>query len=436
MYAADSQTDSRITPIGRTDWRNSNQPFGIKDADRLGHLYCIGKTGTGKSTLLLNMAISDVERGKGLCVIDPHGDLAETILHYVPERRIRDVIYFNAADEDYAIAFNPLAGVRQNEYSLVASAIVGTFKKVWADSWGPRLEHILRHAVISLLHYPTGTLLDIQRLLTDPVFRSIVLAYVSDTAVLSFWRNEFEKYAPGMRSEVIAPILNKTGILAASPILRGIVGRPKSSFQMKDVLDSSKILICNLAKGRIGEDVSAFLGAMILTAIQSAAFSRAQGNRTPFYIYVDEMQSFVTLSFVDVLAEARKYGLSLFMAHQYIEQLDERIRSAVFGNVGTLISFRVGAADAEYLAREFHPLFKEDDLVNLPRYSMYLKLMIDGATSKPFSATTLQIKTAEVSYKQGVIDSSRKAYATGHSGTHQPDTERSPADFEPGSLFG
>lgn len=413
---------SSLTPIGITDWRNQHQRFGIEDHDRLGHMYCIGKTGTGKSTLLLNMAISDIERGNGLCIIDPHGDIAEIILNYVPESRINDVIYFNATDQEHQIGFNPLHNIRPNEYNLVTSSLISTFKKIWADSWGPRLEHILRFSLLTLLHSPHATILDIQPLLTNTYFRNGVLRYVTDTGIRAFWEDEYDKYPPALKSEAIAPVLNKMGVFLASMPLRTIVGQERRSFNMQEVLDQRKILICNVSKGVIGEEASALLGSMILTAIQSAALFRAsydQSKRIPFYMYVDEMHSFVTLSFADILAESRKYGLALFLTHQYIDQLNETIRSAIFGNVGTLISFRIGAEDAIYIAKEFHPVFKQDDLVNLPKYSMYLKLMIDGATSKPFSAITLPIQPYRDSHKNMIIELSRKTY-----GKHRDDVEK------------
>jgi hypothetical protein len=334
-------------------------------------------------------------------------------LNYIPKRRIDDVIYFNATDIEYPIGFNLLHAVHLNNHNLVTSSLISTFKKIWADSWGPRLEHIMRFSLLTLLRYPKATLLDIQPLLTDAYFRNGVLNYVTDQAILNFWKNEFDKYPPALKSEAIAPILNKTGLLIASLPLRNIVGQECRSFSMQEVLDKSKILICNLSKGKIGEEASALLGSMILTAIQSATLFRASykpNKRVPFYLYVDEMQSFITLSFADILAEARKYGLSLFLAHQYIEQLDEKIRSAVFGNVGTLISFRLGAVDAEYLAKEFHPIFKEDDLISLSRYSMYLKLMIDGATSKPFSAITNHLPEYIHTFKKEIIAISQSQY--------------------------
>lgn len=403
------------TLIGITDWRNEKQPFSIKDADRLAHIYAIGKTGVGKSTLLLNMAISDIEKGKGLCIIDPHGDIAETILQYVPESRLEDVIYFNPRDIDRPIAFNPLKAVHPNFHHLVASGLISTFKKIWADSWGPRLEYILRFTLLTLLEYPYATLLDIQPLLTDMYFRNKVLRYVTNHHTLSFWKNEFDKYSPGLRSEAITPILNKTGVFLTSRPLRNIVGQRTTGFKMQQVLDQGKILIVNLSKGEIGEDASSLLGSILVTSIQLSALYRSiqpESKRRPFYLYVDEMHSFISLSFIDVLAEARKYKLSIFLTHQYLDQIHEKIRSAIFGNIGTLISFRVGATDAEHLTKEFYPVFNEQDLINLPRYSMYLKLMIDGASSTPFSAITVPPKPITVSYKGKVIELSRNKYGS------------------------
>lgn len=387
---------SQITPIGITNYRNQSQRFGIKDKDRLQHIYCIGKSGTGKSTLLENMAISDIERGNGLAVIDPHGDIAIDILKYIPESRKNDLIYFNPKDLTTSTAFNPLHGVHYHFHHLVASGLISTFKKIWIDSWGPRLEYILRYCLLTLLEYPDATLLDIQPLLTDAHFRQHVLLYVTSEAIHSFWSKEFEKYSPQMRAEVIAPILNKTGLFLTSLPLRNTVGHAETSFKMQEILDTGKIFIANLSKGELGEDASTLLGSMLITSMQLAALHRStqsENTRKPFYLYIDEMHSFVTLTFVSILSEARKYGLSLFLTNQYITQIDERIRAAIFGNIGTLISFRVGAEDAEYLAKEFFPVFSEIDFVSLPRFSIYLKLMIDGATSKPFSAQSLTKKS-------------------------------------------
>src|SRR5258706_504008 len=417
-----SYDDSKITPIGITNWRNMRKPFGIRARDRLGHLYVIGKTGTGKSTLLLNMAISDIQNGYGLCIIDPHGDVAETILNYIPKERINDVIYFNPADLAYPIAFNPLKGIHPDYHHLVTSGLVGTFKKIWADSWGPRLEYILRFALMTLLSFPNATLLDVQPLLTDTDFRNQVLSHITNPHIISFWKNEFAKYSPALRSEAIAPILNKTGLFLTSIPLRNIVGQKNRTFKMQQVMDEGKILIANLSKGNIGEDASSLLGSMLVTSIQLAALHRArqkEHERKPFFLFVDEMHSFVSLSFTDILAEARKYNLSLFLAHQYIDQLHEKIRAAIFGNVGTIISFRVGITDAEFLAKEFHPIFDKSDFLKLPRYSMYLRLMIDGPTSKAFSAITEAVKKHEQSFKNEVIKNSQKNY-----GRNRVDVER------------
>lgn len=380
-----------LTYIGITNFRNTNVRFGIKDKDRLAHIFCIGKTGVGKSTLLKSMATSDIEKGKGLAVIDPHGDVAEALLKNIPRCRQKDLIYFNPSDLGNAIAFNPLHAVHPNFHHLVASGIVSVFKKIWFESWGPRMEYILRFALLTLLEYPDATLLDIQPLLTDTLFRDKVLGYVKNEQTAAFWQKEFLKYSPTLRNEAIAPILNKTGLFLTSLPLRNVVGHKVTSFRMQQVMDGKKMLICNLSKGLIGEDACALLGSMLVTSIQLAAMYRAkqpEHARVPFFLYIDECQTFTTHSFADMLSECRKYGLGVFMANQFLDQLNEKIRAAIFGNCGTLISFRVGANDAELLAKEFDPVFEAIDLVNLPRYSMYLKLMVDGATCPPFSATS------------------------------------------------
>jgi len=408
-------TNEDVTFFAKTNWRNTDKPFGIKDADRLGHIYCIGKTGVGKSTLLENMAISDILKGKGLCIIDPHGDIAEDILHYVPEERIKDVIYFNPSDIAHSIAFNPLRSIHPDHQHLVASGLISTFKKIWAESWGPRMEYILRFSLLTLLEYRHATLLDIQPLLTDQYFRNGILMRVKNKHIQEFWRNEFEKYSPALKAEAISPILNKIGLFRASIPLRNIAGQKVSSFTFSDVMDNGKIFIANLSKGKLGEDTTALLGSMLITSIQLSALYRAiqkEEERRPFYLYVDEIHSFITNSFADILAEARKYKLGLFLTHQYIDQVPENIRSAIFGNVGTMIAFRVGSTDAEALGKEFYPVFNKIDLINLPKYSIYLKLMIDGETSQPFSANTLQLLECYKSFKNEVILASNETYST------------------------
>jgi hypothetical protein len=405
--------DNKITCFAVTNYRDIRKVFGIRQRDRKGHMYLVGKTGTGKSTLILNMLVSDINEGRGVALIDPHGDLAEEVLLHIPQARINDVIYFNPADMEYPIAFNPLEKVHPDYHHLVASGIIAVFKKIWPEFWGPRLEHILRHSVLTLLEYPDSSLLDLPRLLTDKDFRRVVLEYVKHQQVRDFWFNEFEKYSAWLKSEAISPILNKVGQFLTSVPLRNIIGQRENTFDLRKAMDDGKVLIINLAKGKIGEDNAALLGAMLVTKIQLAALSRAdiaESERKPFYLFVDEFHNFITQSFSDILSESRKYGLNIILAHQYIEQLDEKIRAAVFGNVGTIISFRVGAEDAKYLAREFYPVFEEADIVNLPNYHIYLKLMIDGVSSKPFSAVTLPAAYSRESFMADIVALSREKY--------------------------
>ncbi len=409
----DSDTKEPLTYIGITNYRNQNARFGVKQKDRGQHIYCIGKTGSGKSTLLLNMAIDDIKNGRGVGIIDPHGDIAESILDYVPKERINDVVYFNCCDIEFPIGFNPLFNIDNNSRHIVASNIVGTLKKVWVDSWGPRLEHILRNTILSLLCYPNASLLDIQPLLTNSDFRKEVLDYIEDTALLNFWYKEFYAMTPQLRTEAIAPIINKVGLFQTHPIIRNIVSQKSSSFSIAGIMNEKKIFIANLSKGVLGEEGSQLLGSLLITQFQTAALGRVQlpiSHRTPFYLYIDEMHSFITMSFADILAESRKYGLSLFLTHQYIQQLNEKILAAILGNVGTLICFRVGAADAKILEQEFAPTFNSGDLVSLPRYSIYLKLLIDGTTSQPFSANTLILSVQKENNKIEIIEFCRIAY--------------------------
>lgn len=387
-------TMSDITPLGKTNWRDANQIFGIREKDRFGHIYALGKTGTGKSTLLLNMAIADMEAGNGLCVIDPHGDLAQTILAHVPRQRIVDVINFDATDTEYAIGFNPLFHIDPSKHHLLASELIATFKKLWSESWGPRLEHVLRFTLLTLLQYPGSTLLDIHSLLTNQHHRGRVVSTLQDTHLKAFWLGEFEKYPPTLRAEIISPILNKVGLFLASPVLRHIVGQERSTLHLRDIMDTRKILICNLSKGSIGEEAASLLGSMLITSLHMAALQRSDTEeeaRIPFFLYVDEVHSFITRSFADLVSEVRKYKVGLFLTHQYLDQLPENLQTAILGNVGTIMSFRIGAADAEVLANEFFPRIKAADFVSLPRYSMYIRLQIDGFGSKPFSADSLPI---------------------------------------------
>ena len=405
-----------ITVFAETNFRNQYRQFGIKTDDRRRHMYLIGKTGMGKSTILENMIVDDIRSGKGVMVVDPHGDLAEKIIEYIPSGRVNDVIYFNPSDMEYPIAFNIVEQVEPHLRHLVASGLIGVFKKLWADSWGPRLEYILRNAILAILDYPGSTLLAVTRMLSDKNFRKKVIERIQDPVVKSFWVNEFSGYANNFASEAVSPIQNKVGQFLSSALVRNIVGQVKSSIDLRDVMDSGKILIMNLSKGRIGEDNSALLGAMMITKVQLSAMSRVdilEKERKDFYLYIDEFQNFTTDSFANILSEARKYRLNLIMAHQYIEQLGEIVKPAVFGNVGTLVVFRVGATDAEELVKEFTPVFTEEDLVNLAKYEFYIKLMIDGISSDPFSARGRAPLTEEekTGNKEKVIKVSRERYA-------------------------
>jgi len=408
--------ENEITVFGEATYRSQTRKFGIKTDDRRRHMYFIGKTGMGKSTILENMIIEDIRAGRGVAVVDPHGDLAEKIIQYIPTDRINDVIYFNPADMEFPIAFNVIEQVEPHLRHLVASGLIGVFQKLWADSWGPRLEYILRNAILAILDYPGSTLLGVTRLLADKKFRKKVIEKIQDPVVKAFWVNEFASYADKFASEAVSPIQNKVGQFLSSALMRNIVGQVKSSINLREVMDGKKILILNLSKGRIGEDNSSLLGAMMITKIQLAAMSRVdipEKEREDFYLYIDEFQNFTTESFANILSEARKYRLNLIMAHQYIEQLGEKVEAAVFGNVGTMVVFRVGAADAEELIKEFTPVFTEEDMVNLPKYHFYLKLMIDGITSNPFSAKGLPpLSEAEkTDNTEKVIRVSRERYA-------------------------
>ncbi len=381
--------------------------------DRRRHVYIIGKTGVGKSTLMSNMIRQDIAEGKGVALVDPHGDIASELLDVIPPHRINDVIYFDPADVDYPIAFNVLEAVDPQYKYLISSGLIGSLKKIWADSWGPRLEYILRNTILALLDYPSSTMLGILRMLGDKDYRKKVVAHIQDPVVKAFWENEFANYNERFRAEAISPIQNKVGQFLTSSIIRNIVAQPKSTIDMKDIMDNQKILLINVSKGRIGEDNSALLGAMLITRIQLAAMDRAnipEKDRIDFYMYVDEFQNFATESFATILSEARKYRLNLTIAHQYITQMEEIVSDAVFGNAGTVISFRVGAGDAEFLEKEYFPVFTQVDLVNLDKYNAYIKLMIDGVTSRPFSMQTIMPTTENFGKREEVIKVSRERY--------------------------
>ena len=357
-------------------------------------MYIVGKTGVGKSTLLKNIMLQDMRKGAGFALLDPHGDLVEDVLQSIPVQRKEDVIYANPADRHNGIGFNVFEGAHSPEgRHLIASGLISVFKKLWYEFWGPRSEYILRNAILALLEYPGTTLLDLPRILADANYRKTVLLYVTEVHVKDFWLQEFAKYPARLKAEAIAPIQNKAGALLGNPFIRNIVGKKHSSFNMSGVMNEGKILLVNLSKGSLGEDTASLLGSLLITKLELAALSRSgtpEKDRKDFTLFIDELHTFTTESLTDMLPEMRKHLMSLVLTHQYLDQISERLRAAILGNVGTVISFKVSARDAEYLAKEFYPTFKIEDFVNLPTFHIYIKLMIDGVTSKPFSAVTLQ----------------------------------------------
>ena len=413
-----------ITFFGETTFRNERKRFGIKTDDRRRHIYLIGKTGMGKSVMMENMAIQDIQTGKGIGFIDPHGEAAEKLLDFVPANRINDVVYFNPSDLNFPIAFNVMEKVSSDQRHLVASGLMGVFKKIWPDVWSARMEYILNNCILALLEVPDSTLLGINRMLADSNYRKKVVEKITDPVIKSFWVQEFARYTERYEVEATAAIQNKIGQFISTPLVRNIIGQVRTSINMRKVMDGEKILIANLSKGKIGEDNSLLLGALLITKLQLAAMSRVdvpEKERKDFFLYVDEFQNFATEAFCNILSEARKYRLALTLGNQYIAQLEEittmgkstRVKDAVFGNVGTLISFRVGAEDAEYLEKEFTPEFLIEDLVNLPKYNIYLKLMIDGVASRAFSAQTLApVEKTEASNIEKIINMSRERYGT------------------------
>jgi energy-coupling factor transporter ATP-binding protein EcfA2 len=412
------EKEDAITYIGETDYRNKRTRFGIKAKDRSRHVYVIGKTGMGKSTLLENMAIQDIQSGNGMAFIDPHGSTCDNLLNYIPEERMKDVLTFEPFDMEHPVSFNVMEDVGADKRHLVANGLMSAFKKIWVDAWSARMEYILNNIMLALLEYPDSTLLGINRMLADKEYRKKVVDNITDTSVKAFWTDEFAKYGDRYMQEAGAAIQNKIGQFISNPLIRNIIGQPKSTFHIREMMDKKKIIIINLSKGRVGEANANLIGSMLITKIYLAAMSRAdqsgeQMKKLPnFYLYVDEFQSFANESFADILSEARKYKLNLTIAHQYIAQMTDEVRDAVIGNVGTMITFRIGSYDAEIFEKEFAPHFVSEDFVNLGFAQIYLKLMINGVTSPPFSAQTLPpIAEPKVSYKDMIIALSRKRYA-------------------------
>lgn len=416
---ASSPDGEKVTYIGKVDYRNKQLTFGIKRKDRTRHMYIIGKTGMGKSTLLENMIIQDIANGEGVCVIDPHGSLAEKLLDYIPESRIRDTIYFAPFDSDHPMGLNVLEQVEASKRHLVANGLMAAFKKVFGEErFSDRIQYILNNIILALLENEGQSLLGVNRMLNDKEYRKFIVSNVKDPSVKSFWEEEFVKAGDKYQQEAAPGIQNKIGQFISNPLIRNIIGQKKTSFDLRDIMDNKKILIVNLSKGKVGEGNADLIGSLLITKIYLAAMSRADvgpyelEKLPPFYFYVDEFQNFANESFASILSESRKYNLALTVAHQYIEQMEDDVKAAVFGNVGTMITFRVGASDAEAFEKEFAPYFTMDDIVNLSAYQVYLRLMIDGVGSKPFSAHTLDpIERPPYSFADAVIAHSRAAYS-------------------------
>lgn len=399
--------------FAKTEYKNKETIFGIKTPDRRKHVYAIGKTGAGKSTLIANMAIDDIRKGRGIGIIDPHGDLSEIILDYIPRRRMNDVVYLEPFDTERPFALNVLEIHNMQHKDLVSSGIVSIFHKIYGDSWGPRLEYILRNVILTLLDVGGCTLFDALRILSDDAFRAKIVSRVSDPVLKNFWEQEFAKMSDKLRTEAVSPIQNKVGQFVSSKMVRNIVGHPTSSINLQEIMDEGKILIVNLSQGKLGEDNAALLGAMIITQIQLAAMNRAfikEEERRDFFLYVDEFQNFATNSFIKILSEARKYRLSLTLANQYSDQLELEIQRAIFGNAGTIISFVVGAHDAFMLTKEYAEIYTENDLVSLGKFETVVKLSIDGMTSGPFPATTLPLPSVKNDNRDDLIRVSKERY--------------------------
>lgn len=411
----DEEEKKDINFFAKTLYKNHEVNFGIKDRDRRRHVWVVGKTGTGKSTMIANMVIDDLKKDRGVAVIDPHGDLCETVLDYIPSHRINDTVYFNPADRNYPIVINPLEVKNREEAELVVSGIMAVFTKVWANVWSARMEYILRNSLLTLAQIDGTTLSDVLRILSDKGYRNNVLQKVDDESLVRFWKDEYDKMPDRFQKEAISPIQNKVGQFVTSPMIRRIIGKPKSSIHIDELMNEGKIVLCNLSQGRLGEDNASLLGAVLITKFQLAAMHRVdieEEARRDFYLYVDEFQNFATPSFIKILSEARKYRLNLMLANQYMAQIPEEVQKAILGNVGTLVSFAIGAEDASIVHKEFAEVFSENDLVNLSNFQIAIKLMIDGHAARPFLANTLPLPISRNQNKEKVIRVSRERWAT------------------------
>ena len=415
VITGNTAIDENISAFGLTNFRGINHQFGMLRSDRSRHVYIIGQTGAGKSGTLELFALSDIFHGHGYAIIDPHGDFAVDNMRFIPGSRMQDVVYFNPADTAFPLGFNPLEVTNPSQKTNISSEVIGVLKRMFGESWGPRLEYILRYTILALLDRPSTTMLDITRMLTDKKFRKETLDYSTDTVVLQFWNVEFASWNDKFQSEAIAPVLNKVGAFTANPIIRNIIGQPKSTFNIREIMDEGKILIVNLSKGLIGEDNAAILGAFLVTKVQLAAMSRSDipkiEDRRPFYLYVDEFQNFATDSFATILSEARKYGLNLTVANQYISQMTDTVRDAVFGNVGTMISFRVSADDSPILVKQFEPQFEANDLLQMHNRDFVINMVINGEKAPAFSASTLTLPPEQTDNTALIIENTRRKYS-------------------------
>lgn len=415
VITGNEAVDENISAFGLTNFRGINHQFGMLRYDRSRHVYIIGQTGAGKSGLLELFALSDIYHNAGYAIIDPHGDFAINNMKFIPPHRIKDVVYFNPADTAHPVGFNPLEVTDPNMKSNISSEVIGVLKRMFGESWGPRLEYILRYTILALLDRPETTMLDITRMLTDKKFRKETLDYCTDTVVLQFWKVEFASWNDKFVAEAIAPVLNKVGAFTANPVIRNIIGQPKSTFNIREIMDDGKILVVNLSKGLIGEDNAGILGSFLVTKIQLAAMSRSDipdiKDRRPFFLYVDEFQNFATDSFATILSEARKYGLNLTVANQYISQMTDTVRGAVFGNVGTMISFRVSAEDAQILSQQFQPQFEANDLLQMHNRHFIINMVIQGEKAPAFSATTLNLPPPQEDNSPYIIQNSRDQFS-------------------------
>lgn len=423
LITGNEAIDENISAFGLTNFRGMNHQFGMLRSDRSRHVYIIGQTGAGKSGTLELFALSDIFHGHGYAIIDPHGDFAVDNMRFIPESRMKDVVYFNPADTAYPLGFNPLEVTNPAQKTNISSEVIGVLKRMFGESWGPRLEYILRYTILALLDRPTTTMLDITRMLTDKKFRKETLEYCKDTVVLQFWNVEFASWTDKFQAEAIAPVLNKVGAFTANPVIRNIIGQPKSTFNIREIMDEGKILVVNLSKGLVGEDNASILGAFLVTKIQLAAMSRSDipkiEDRRPFYLYVDEFQNFATDSFATILSEARKYGLNLTVANQYISQMSETVRDAVFGNVGTMICFRVSADDAPILSKQFEPQFEPNDLLQMHNRNFIINMVIKGEKSPAFSASTLTLPPPQTDNSSRIIENTRRNFSRNRADVEQ-----------------